>query len=72
MGVECEKAGGVGHLYHIAMGGVIFSTGWPSCTPSPPPPALHRLFSRSVNGHLCVNNSTLLLLYRECLFEFQL
>lgn len=33
---------------------------------------LHRLLSQSVNGHLCANNSTLILLYHECLFEFQL
>lgn len=38
---------------------------------TPPPAALHRLFSQSVNGHLCVNNSTLILFYHECLFEFQ-
>ena len=39
---------------------------------APPPPAvLTRLFSQSVNGHLCLNNSTLIFLYHECLFEFQ-
>lgn len=31
----------------------------------------HRLMSPSVNGHLCGKNSTLVLLYRECLLELQ-
>lgn len=63
MGVKCEKQGGVGHLYYTAIGADILSRGWPSCPP--------RLFSQSVNGHLCVNNSTLILLYPEWLFEVQ-
>lgn len=67
MGVKCEERGGGGAFILQCYGGVILSTGWPSCTPRPP----LRLFSQSVNGHLCVNNPTLVLFYHGCLLEVQ-
>lgn len=40
--------------------GALFSAQWPPCTLTP-----------SVNGHLCVKNSTLVLFYHQCLLEVQ-
>lgn len=67
MGVGCERPGGVGHLYYTAMGGVIQHRLAFLHTITHP----LLLSSPSVNGHLCVKNSTLVPLYRECLLEFQ-
>lgn len=54
--------GGGGHLYYSAMGGGVAFVH--ATAPLGP-------LSQSVNGHLCVNNPTLVLFYHGCLLEVQ-
>lgn len=67
MGVKCEGGWGKGGIYITVLWGCYFKHGVAFVHATAPLGPL----GQSVNGHLCVNNPTLVLFYHGCLLKVQ-